>query len=121
PSLLRNGLYDILLVAADVNGQQSTAIVTVEVGGGLKVGHFSVSFDDLTIPLAGLPITVTRTYDTRDRAQPLDFGHGWSIGYRSLRLQENMTPGRSWQINTYGGIFGQRCVESNGDRLVTIT
>lgn len=121
PSTLRNGLYDVELVAVDLGGHESWVKTTYEVAGNLKTGHFSVSFDDLTVPLAGLPITVTRTYDSRDRAQSLDFGYGWSIGFRSLRLQENLAAGRGWQINNYGGTFGQRCVESNGDRIVTIT
>jgi YD repeat-containing protein len=121
PTLLPNGLYDVELLVTDLNGNQSSARATYAVTGNLKVGHFSVTFEDLTVPLAGLPVTVTRTYDSRERAQALEFGYGWSIGYRSLRVQENMTPGRNWQINSYGGTFGQKCVEPNGDRRVTIT
>jgi len=29
--------------------------------------------------IAGLPITITRTYDTRQRHEALDFGYGWSV------------------------------------------
>ena len=34
-----------------------------------KVGHFSLSFADLDVPVAGIPIRVTRTYDSRDKTQ----------------------------------------------------
>ena len=31
-----------------------------------------------TVPLAGIPVTVTRTYDSRDKC-PGDFGTGWNL------------------------------------------
>jgi hypothetical protein len=43
---------------------------------GARVGgNFTVSFTDLEVPVAGMPIRVTRTYDSRDK-QPGDFGYG---------------------------------------------
>ena len=87
PTSLRNGLYDVELTATDANGQQSRSTATYRVSGDLKVGNFSVTFEDLTVALPGLAVTVTRTYDSRDRARSGAFGHGWRIGYRSLRLE----------------------------------
>ena len=47
--------------------------IAVIVKGNRKVGHFSVSFVDMELPLAGLPIRLTRTYDSRDKRVG-DFG-----------------------------------------------
>jgi hypothetical protein len=41
----------------------------------MKVGHFTVSFRDLTIPVPGIPIQVVRTYDSRNKGFG-DFGIG---------------------------------------------
>ncbi|HFD11313.1 MAG TPA: hypothetical protein ENJ32_02415 [Crenotrichaceae bacterium] len=34
-----------------------------------------------SIPVAGIPIRVTRTYDTHQKDHNLDFGYGWSVDY----------------------------------------
>ena len=60
-TLLVNGLYHLVLHATDANGLSSTSAITVEVSGDLKVGHFSFTLQDLSIPLAGIPITISRT------------------------------------------------------------
>lgn len=58
----------------------------------LKLGNFNVSFDDLQLPVAGIP--VTRTYDAHNANQSGDFGYGYAhqcFGWRvvfHLRLRE---------------------------------
>ena len=99
---------------------ESTASLALIVEGELKAGHFSITFEDLSVPLAGLPITVTRTYDTRQRGRALDFGHGWSVDYQNIRIHESGRTGFGWQIYDEGGTFGQRCIRSNGDRIIAI-
>ena len=42
----------------------------------LGPGKFSITIEDLRVPVSGIPITVSRTYDTRQRQQNLDFGFG---------------------------------------------
>ena len=69
PTLLLNGLYELRLRATDNAGRSAAASVHVVVKENQKVGHFSVSFVDLEVPLAGLPLRVTRTYDNRDKGQ----------------------------------------------------
>src|SRR5262249_40545484 len=66
PTMLLNGLYTLQLQATDLNNQISTIAISVAVGSNQKVGNFSVSFLDLTIPLPGFNISVLRTYDTRN-------------------------------------------------------
>jgi RHS repeat-associated protein len=91
----------------------------------MKLGHFSVSFEDLSIPVAGLPVSVTRTYDTRQRGSNLDFGYGWSVGYQNVRIQESRRPGFAWNLNVYPsgplGLIPNWCVESALGNVVSVT
>lgn len=125
PSLELNGQYDLILQAVDINGQQGVASVTVFIEGDLKVGNFSFTVEDLSVPVAGIPIRVTRTYDSRRRFEALDFGYGWSVGYQDVRVEESRKPGLFWQVNTYSaGFFGlipEYCVEPSGAPIVTVT
>jgi RHS repeat-associated protein len=98
PTQLANGIYELMLVVADVNGQQSSQVVTVDVNGQLKVGQFALNFLDLEVEASGIPIRVTRTYDTRRRRDDLDFGYGWTVDYQSVQLRKNMTLGLQWDV-----------------------
>ncbi len=118
PSVLANGLWDVLLNVIDVNGQVTTTKLTIEITGQLKVGQFSVSFLDMSVEAAGLPLQVTRTYDTRRKAESLDFGHGWTVDYQNLKLQKNMTTGLGWSVVTRQF---QLCLIPAGKRKVNIT
>lgn len=79
PTQLPNGLYDVGLIVVDVNGQTTGVSVPVEVLGNLKLGMFRISFEDLNVDAAGIPVRVTRTYDSLRRNEDLDFGWGWSV------------------------------------------
>ena len=122
PTVLQNGLYEIILQAEDTGGNISVDQRVVRVTGNLKVGNFSITFEEVTVPVSGIPITVTRTYDSRQRNKQLDFGYGWSVDYQNVRVQESRTPGRSWDIFEYrSGLLTNFCVQPNGDPLVTVT
>ena len=58
--------------------------------GELKLGNFQFSFVDLTIPVSGIDITVTRTYDSLHADQQGEFGYGWTMDYRDARLQVSL-------------------------------
>ncbi len=120
PTLLLNGLYILTLEAEDANGLKTRIDNTLRVEGEMKVGNFSIAFEDMTIPVTGIPITVTRSYDTRQKHKNLDFGYGWSVGYQDIRIDEAKPAGLNWQIFPEGGIFGQKCVRPNGNRLVSV-
>ena len=79
PTNLPNGSYVVTLEAKDGGGQTASDSEIVTVDGRLKLGNFSLSFNDLEIPVAGIPITVTRTYDTLDSQGSGDFGYGWNL------------------------------------------
>lgn len=63
--------------------------VTVTVTGEYKPGRITLSTTDFTIPVAGVPITVGRTYDSLERTHLGDFGHGWSLTVGNPRLAVN--------------------------------
>lgn len=121
PTLLLNGIYELQLVATDVTGRSAaTEPVTIIVDRNMKVGHFTLSFNDLTIPVAGIPIQVTRTYDSRDK-RPGDFGVGWTLDLKNIRLQKNRHLGRAWDQTSTGGLFPTYCIDTLKPRIVTIT
>ncbi|MCP4657328.1 MAG: RHS repeat protein, partial [bacterium] len=108
PTLLLNGLYDIVLTARDIAGQSASKKISVSVEGNMKVGNFTLSFVDLAIPLSGLDIEIVRTYDSRDKRQG-DFGIGWILDIRQGSYHNNRPPGDGWQIVNPGGPFGLPC------------
>ena len=125
PTLLINGQYDLFLEATDSSGQSSITGLSLNVEGDLKVGNFSFTVEDLEIPMSGVPIRVTRTYDSRRRHENLDFGYGWSIDYQNITVEESRTPGQFWSLNRYGygpfNALARFCVEPQGAPVVTVT
>lgn len=97
PTLLLNGGYEIRLAATDLEGVTTEVEVNVSVEGDLKLGPFSVTFTDLEVPLAGLPIQVLRTYDSRETGAR-DFGIGWTLEIRQGSYRNNRKPGEGWQL-----------------------
>jgi len=117
PTLLLNGLYDIVLTARDSAGQSASEKISVAVEGQMKIGNFNLSFSDLSVPLAGLDVEVVRTYDSRDKAQR-DFGVGWALDVRRGSYVNNRVPGDGWQIRS-GFLPCQAAVESKS-HLTTV-
>jgi len=125
PTLLVNGQYALQLQVTDINGQIASATKIIAMEGDLKVGNFSFTVRDISIPMAGIPIEVSRTYDSRRRAENLDFGYGWSIDYQNVKIEESRIPGRFWDdVEVRRGPFGliaDFCVEPLGAPVVTVT
>lgn len=96
PTTYANGIYDLGLFGTDANGNIGSQVVTVEFTRDLKIGQFSLSFEDLSVEAAGIPIRVTRTYDTRIKGQKKDFGYGWTVDAQSLNIRANMPMGINW-------------------------
>ncbi len=121
PTLLENGIYALVLQAVDKGGNSASDLVYIQVSGEMKLGHFSLTFNDVNINTVGIPITVNRTYDTRQRTQNLDFGYGWTVDYNSIRVSENGKLGRHWtEVTTGSGFNRKTCAYPNGKRYVSI-
>ena len=125
PTLLMNGLYDLVLIATDASGQQASLSVPLKIEGDQKVGNFSFTVKDLEIPVSGIPILVTRTYDSRRRHEDLDFGYGWSIDYQNVKVEESRTLGTGWtMVTTRSGPFNSIstfCMLADGELEVAVT
>lgn len=120
PTLLVNGVYDLRVSVEDASGNMASSTRAVEVDGQAKVGNFSLSFDDLTIPVAGIPITITRTYDSRNKSQG-DFGVGWTLAVKDLEVLESGLLGSQWeqQADT-SGLFTKYTLQPKRPRFVTV-
>lgn len=89
-TLLENDNYVLKLEVIDTFGSFAAVEVEVSVTGNLKLGNFRLSFEDLTIPVAGIPITIVRTYDTLRADRDGDFGYGWRMEYRNTDLRVSL-------------------------------
>jgi hypothetical protein len=76
PTLLANDAYIIRVTAEDVSGNIYSVQTTVNVTQNAKLGNFHLEYTDLSIPLAGIPITIYRVYDTLQADQSGAFGYG---------------------------------------------
>src|SRR5215467_10040145 len=88
--MLANDSCILRLTATNAGGKTATVDTDFSVMGGLKLGNFTLSFTDLTVPVAGIPITVTRTYDTLNAGTSGDFGYGWRLDYRDVHLRTSV-------------------------------
>ena len=112
PTMLLNDDYVIRLVASDGRSLWYEPAL-VSVSGNLKFGEFHLEFTDLAVPVAGVPITITRIYDTREANRTNDFGCGWSLGVQDAKIRKTirspgwteptMFPGSRVYLNTPDG------------------
>jgi len=86
---LMNGTYDLRLT---VNGGYTTAETNVEIQleSNLKIGQFSFSQQDLIIPVSGIPLSVTRTYNSLNLNKG-DFGYGWTYALADMNASLDET------------------------------
>lgn len=76
---LRNGEYIVQLTATDSTGNTQASLITLNVIGDNKPGRITKTIPDMRVPVAGLTITINRTYDSLDRGNVGDFGFGWKL------------------------------------------
>jgi len=117
--MLEDGFYTIRLTARNLGGAQSSISRVIEVQGGGKVGLFTISYQDKTLPLGRLPLTLVRTYDSRDRSKG-DFGYGWKLKYNGAKIVENRDPSQDWIQNKSGGLFPQYSIQETKTHVVTV-
>ncbi len=94
PNLFRNDTYFIRVLSFDVNGQGRVEGVILSIDSQTKPGEFSLDFTDLTVPIAGVPIEITRSYSSIDANIEGDFGYGWQIGLGDASIVESSPDGR---------------------------
>ena len=102
---MRNGIYHVRLTAEDKSGNISTISTTYQIDGEAKVGNFSLAFTDLELPMAGIPIVINRSYDSRNKDKG-DFGIGWTLGIQDIKISSNYPLGKHWKFVTSQGPLG---------------
>ena len=105
PTLLQNDSYDIRIRAFDFSGNFFTISNTVSVDGAAKLGNYATEFVDLQVPLAGIPITITRQYDTLRANEIGDFGYGWKLGIADGNIRESLPVGQG-ELDGVPALFG---------------
>jgi RHS repeat-associated protein len=103
PTMLQNDSYVLRLTAENTGGISASTEETVNVMGNLKLGNFTLAFTDLSVPVSGIPITVTRTYDTMQAGTSEDFGYGWRLDYRDVRLRTSVPKTGEEANGTFNG------------------
>ncbi len=98
---LEDGSYVIRLRGLDTDGNGVTSETSVMATGEYKPGRVRFTVTDFTVPVAGLPIQIQRTYDSLGRGRVGDFGHGWSLGIASAHLQ--VDPGMNVTLDLPNG------------------
>jgi len=117
-SRYENTLYQIALRVVDVNGQETMTSVTVDFAGNLKLGQFRLGFADVRAEAPGLPLMLTRTYDSAKKDVAGDFGFGWSAAAQDISVRKSMTTGLSWVVESRQL---QSCLVPVGRRRISIT
>ena len=85
-TLVANGPYRVRLTGFDTS-QAITSEVEVQVDSkDLKLGDFTLAYEDLRLPALTFPISITRTYDTK-RLYAGDFGPGWFLSFTGVDLR----------------------------------
>jgi RHS repeat-associated protein len=120
PTAMINDLYTLRLRVFDRGGNITTATIVVQVTKDMKIGLFTLMFEDVTIPMAGLPLSVIRLYDSRDKSVG-DFGVGWRIDLRSVRVRANRVQGTGWQANRSGGFFPVYSIVGSDQHKISVT
>ncbi|MBA2115003.1 putative Ig domain-containing protein [Bremerella alba] len=111
PTTLVNGTYVVRVEATDTSLNTSSAQRIITIDGALKLGNFNMSFVDLEVPVAGIPITITRSYDTLDADVQGDFGYGWNLDIATTKVDLTL---QNDSLSGYGNYPAFR----DGDRVV---
>ncbi|MBQ0012754.1 MAG: hypothetical protein KBT07_08620, partial [Clostridiales bacterium] len=108
PTLLMNGYYQIKLTAYTSEGTGLYDEITVLVCGNAKIGNFSMSFNDMTTGLNNFPITIARTYDSRNLYEIGDFGYGWNMSIAGPSISVSGELNKGWSQANTSGLVGMQ-------------
>jgi RHS repeat-associated protein len=92
PTKLANGAYVLRVAYTDTSvtpNQCHSNLTLINVVGENKPGRVAFDVTDFTVPVAGMPIVVGRTYDSLERGRSGDFGYGWNLSISSPKLEVN--------------------------------
>ncbi len=79
PSKLLNGFYRLRLTAMDISGHSSSIERLIEIRSAAKTGAFTTESTDLATILGGVPVQLTRGYNSLRFDIDGTFGGGWNL------------------------------------------
>jgi RHS repeat-associated protein len=121
PTLVINGAYQILTTAVSSGGGTTTCTSNVFVSGEMKLGDYQTTDLDMVTSIAGFPVQLLRTYDTKDKRQG-DFGIGWRLDLSGPRVTPNGRLGqRGWFTTPFGQPFTRFRFDTTVPHFVTVT
>lgn len=123
PTLLANGTYQITISATASGGGVQNATTSVAVTGQLKPGRYVTTYNDLSVPVAGISMNVQRSYDSYSTGSG-DFGPGWHVGLSNMTVRVNHTLGDGgWSLYPTNCVFGlcNYAYTSTTPHYVTVT
>jgi RHS repeat-associated protein len=107
PNLYRNDTYYVRVYAQDINGKINVQGLILDINSQNnsqnKPGEFSLDFTDLSIPLTGIPIEITRSYSSLDANFQGDFGYGWELGMQDAGITEASPTGADLTVDDFIG------------------
>ncbi|MBI5558638.1 MAG: PKD domain-containing protein [Deltaproteobacteria bacterium] len=86
-SLLADDFYRLRLTASD-GRQTASAWVECGVTDPVKLGRFSLTYEDVSFPAMGMNVNVKRTYDSTRKSMG-DFGVGWTLDLKTADIRED--------------------------------
>jgi YD repeat-containing protein len=81
-----NGFYVLKLTAQNISGQMAQTEAVVEVRTAQK-RDYTRTETDLSVTLDGVPVTISREYDSTWLNQQGKFGYGWRLTDREINLR----------------------------------
>ena len=114
-STLINGVYqfDLSVISGSMLAETN---IQFYLESNLKIGEFSFSQQDLVIPVNGIPLTVTRTYNSLNPAMG-DFGYGWTYSLENMDV--SLDEVRQDAEDASGDVFSER-TDSGLDVTLTL-
>ena len=112
-----HSLYAVATSSSTSHLSLASSPVSITVNFPTDIGRFTLAGNDLTIPVAGIPITINRVHDPR-------FGSGNSLGnnarldYESASIQKSGSLATGWQGTRSGITY---CVAETTLHLVSVT
>jgi len=115
---IKNGAYRMLM-SVRYGGSTADANVGFVLDCPLRIGNVKFTQEDLVVDAGGVPLRVTRTYDSFDRKTSGDFGFGWSYSIANMDIE--LAEDREEMPLVYGEGDASVRFSSNYDRNVTLT
>ena len=122
PGNFNPGFYDIRVCAEDTWGNATcSASERYELAAVAPMaGIVRYAFLDGQVDAVGIPITIRRIYDSRNKVAG-DFGVGWRLETQELTLSASRIMGEAWNGVRSGGWLPTYSIQESADHKVSVT